>query len=841
MKKILLLRYLLMAILILNLGCSSNDGEIMVDDDNPPQGGNPNNPNNPNNPDPGTYKTVDVDVILPEGMDIDLASTTLSTILVDSPVGSDGSVKVPFNTGSPEIAYLSDEENNVLLLGFVRGSEDEISISTTAEVLYYISMGTIFLPYELKEKFIAEIGSFDGIQEFSGYLEDLVKQDPFFLQKGLYRDKLADQILNTTKLDTVDIGSGKIDVNGADIRSGLQLTDIDYQNITITNTLRRRAHAFVYKTAYKNKEGVETVVDGNISGTDAPLKDVQITPTAAIREVLGVLSDWAAGKGADFAATVSDPITLPLGENESEATYKVRVIGPSSNNLSPDSFTDIEKTKLNTLHLETFIFDWFLPVITDIGGHKKLVKDLSGQKIESIIDFLGPAISSLPSVYEPIKKGEYSVALDEFILSLYNNFNGSNLKEILIELFTILGGNINSDIFMQNTDGIGRGIEKTAKAIEVVDFGLKLVDYSRMIFSNSKELEEWTAKAKETDILLTPQEKNVLLSQFVDFEVLKEPTPNEGAVLQYEWSTSGKYGTIQDNDLHQGTSFQSTRDRVSYIATVAPSELGDGPNIEEIYVSVSIKMGNEITQIGKDTARINVRKFGYQIKPNGITIQGNTALNLHIERTDNQPLVDDEVFESKVIWTTSGRFGQFNGNTNQLTLERAGGYSVRYEALDKIEDGEEDFVATIYRKEKTDPDWHLWDVAEATIKIDNDRKKRIYFANLKAEIAIDEYVAPYYNFSVQNYFTFPQVEDAISYQVTIIDYDFRYLIGSTLSWVKGASTNEPLINEMGEYEVFRSVYVGAQSGTEIDGETKADYLARAKGIKGTIQIVAFLE
>ncbi|WP_299547051.1 hypothetical protein [Seonamhaeicola sp.] len=827
MKKIVSFCYLLITIIILNLGCSSNNGEPDVDD---------------NTPDLSAYKTVKVDVILPEGMNIDLTSTTLSTLLLDAPVNSGGSAEVPFNTESPEIAYLSDANDNILLLGFIRGSKDEISIATTAEVLYYVSLGTMFLPYELKQRFIAEIESFEGTQQLSEQLAGLAKQDPLFLQKGLYRDQLVDNIRNATKMDTVDIRSKRIDVNGADIRSGLQLKDIDFQNITITNTLRRRAHAFVYKTAYKNNEGKETIIDDNISGTDVPMADTKITQTTAIREVLGVLADWAAGKGAEFAETVSDPITLPLQENESEATYKVRVIGPSDENIDEKAFTTVEKEKLYNLHLETFIFDWFLPVITDLGGHKKLVRDLSGQKVENILDFLGPAISSISSVYEPIKKGQYNVALDEFILSLYNNATGSNLEEILIGLFTILGEKLDSDTFMQNTGFIGNGIKKTAKALEIVDFGLKLVDYGRMIFENSKELEEWTAKAKASDILLSPNEKNVLPYQFTDFEVLKEPVPDEGAVLQYQWSTSGKYGTIRDNHLHEGTSFQSIKDKISYIAKVPSRQLSDGPNIEEIYVSVSIKKGSEITQIGKDTARVNVRKFGYKIRPNGITMQGGTNLTLHIDRTDNQPLVDDDVFESKVIWTTSGRFGQFNGNKKQLTLERTGGYSVNYEALDKIHDGEEDFVARIYRKERTDTDWLLWDVARATLKIDNDRKKKIQFIKIKAEIAINKFEDPYYLFSVQNYYRAVPVEGAVSYEAKIIDQvpDFNpTVIGETIRWEPGGPKEPRIVKD--SLDIFRRVFIGRQSGSPIDEAWKDEQLKNAKKVKGTVQVTAFLE
>lgn len=323
------------------------------------------------------------------------------------------------------------------------------------------------------------------------------------------------------------------------------------------------------------------------------------------------------------------------------------------------------------------------------------------------------------------------------------------MEKFLEPIVTLVGAvadeTVTGGYFSQNIEAIAGKTDKFNKFIKYLDNTLKVADYVRVAYSlsSTNEKECWTVKSKKSDIILSPEEQVTVPGKFVDFEVLKEPTPNDGGVLQYEWLTTGKYGIIQDNDIHQGTSFTSTKDKVSYVSNVPESQLSDGDNIDVITVTVFVKKGQEITKIGTAQSIVNVKKFKYEIKPNGVTINGGTSLVLDIVRSDGQRLVDNNVYESKVIWTTSpGSYGKFYGKNNQITLEKKSSYSIDFEAVYKgVPKVAENITALIYRKQKTDSDYILWEEAKATIYIENNPKVKRFVL----PIVVKEFTTPIAN------------------------------------------------------------------------------------------------
>ena len=129
--------------------------------------------------------------------------------------------------------------------------------------------------------------------------------------------------------------------------------------------------------------------------------------------------------------------------------------------------------------------------------------------------------------------------------------------------------------------------------------------------------------------------------------------------------------------------------------------------------------------MGDATATVNVKRFGYSIAPDGVTISGGTTLTLHLDRNDGVPLADNDAYEHKVVWRTTGSYGKFNGALNRVTQERNGNYNIDYDALDEtVRMGTETVTALIYSKQISDSHYALVDEISATINIDNDPKKK---------------------------------------------------------------------------------------------------------------------
>lgn len=115
-----------------------------------------------------------------------------------------------------------------------------------------------------------------------------------------------------------------VQVDANDIRSGIQVFEDGLGQISIKNIYRRRAYAFIYKTKFK-KEGSATYTD--ISPVNL-YKELPVDATSGVTSTVGTVVSWGIGKGLDFAATKNGPVTLDLNDDESEAIYNVRVIGP---------------------------------------------------------------------------------------------------------------------------------------------------------------------------------------------------------------------------------------------------------------------------------------------------------------------------------------------------------------------------------------------------------------------------------------------------------------------------------------------------------------------------------
>lgn len=143
--------------------------------------------------------TKQISIILPANNLVELDGCHVLSLSVESGVDKKGRCVAAFNTGSTAIAYLFDKNNNVVMAGFLTDSTNTLSVSTTADVLIYTSIGKIFQANEIMEKFITGIDDFPGIAQWKTELETLFIQDPLMLQKGLFERSLQNKVAEIIK------------------------------------------------------------------------------------------------------------------------------------------------------------------------------------------------------------------------------------------------------------------------------------------------------------------------------------------------------------------------------------------------------------------------------------------------------------------------------------------------------------------------------------------------------------------------------------------------------------------------------------------------------------------
>lgn len=610
---------------------------------------------------PKGVSSKDITITLPANTPVDLATCEVFSLSLRSAVNKEGKSNLAFNKSNPNIAYVFDKNDNLIVAGFITDSTTTISIGSTAEVLLYYGIGVTFQPYEIMEKFINGFGKVPGVAEWKTELEGMFKNDPLMLQKGLYANALKTKVEAIIKTGVILRRPADITVDANDTRSGLQLAEKGFNQFTITNTSRRRSQAFIYKMNYKNLDGNLHVIHDKISGTMTSISDLKISPTGAIRDFKGVLQDWVAGKGPQFAATTNGPVEIPLEDNEIEANFKVRVVGPGKHVSTP--FTTYETERFKNLALQTVAFDYLIPVLLDAVGHKEMLGDINakldiGKKFGSMEAFLKKTsvlIASIPAAADAMEEGNYGKAFTETMFGIINGKAGSaadELIQILYDNVIIAVKEKGGENLEDRAEAFSKRGQKLLKVLQVIDMGMKAVDYSRMTahILSSNSLEEWDLKAKEVQLNLSPKDFTIgILEQKLLTAQIKTALGTDVPVIEYQWETTGKYGYLWDDRGHKGKAFSSSIKEAFYLCNARESEIESGKEYSDtIKVTAYLKVGQTSSKIGSSLsiARISRDVFSLGWTPN-VNITKITAPDGKVTYNSANPYFTTEFAERK--------------------------------------------------------------------------------------------------------------------------------------------------------------------------------------------------
>lgn len=796
----------------------------------------------PEEPGDNNSEIVKIHVQVPNGSSFNPSGSSLLSLFQYVTVGTDSYAQAPVDTSAATLAYVFDRDNKLVMAGFITDSSRIISPATTAKVLLHWGLKFSFLPVEVTDAYINNIDKIAAAREWVSKFEALFKANPFVVSTGAYQNDLKIAIEKIRDKKTLDVNgknASDVQVDANDIKSGMQVFEDGLSKVSVNNYYRRRAHGFLYKMKYSDLNGNSHTVLTKIAETTKSDKDLAINPRSGITNVMGEVGKYVEENGGLESIVVkSGPLDLAMEENESEVTYKFRIVAPGQ---SVPFLTTDEDEKLLSLQAETFFFDIVIPAIstfTSIKGLAKAPNPDDGFR-EKAISVVKNWWNSLPAVYEQVKAGNYERALKAYLEALYTDAAGS----LLTEACTLAAQYFKAD----EKKLIAGGMAKLGSIMTVFNIILSISDLHAISLdlATSRSVEEWEIKARSSKVSLTPDEQStVVASQKTITAVIKNFSPSPDTHANFEWSTSGKYGYLKDASGHTGASFASNDEKIFYNCNASASALSDGDNWEYIY----IKAYYAGQLIGTDTARINVRKLQYKMMPNNITLTGrqstnNNEVRLYLIRKDNvSDIAPNGQFDFKIVWTTAGKYGKLLARDTEplTTVTTYDDNSAWYACTDdKVKEATETVTARIYIKTKDQVDYHFLDEVTGTVKIDNDEKKKIIQVNLT-----------YLNGCWQegNCYTypvavFPYEEAAIKYKVMF--YNFTGTSGNppegnTYTWNKNAAPPTPYstfpdtkdING-GSYYVCigRTWCSGAPTSCNI-GRT-AEWVANYNGLYGT--------
>lgn len=684
-------------------------------------------------PIPNDLPTTELTIEVLEGTSLNLTGMNVVANTFSFPVDGSNRSKIAFQPGQLQMAFLMDGRDRVILSGFVSDANKKLSVASTAEVLLYFRSGAFILPFEFREKYISEISSVNGINELNEKLETVFKQNPVNFSSGAYLPILDEFLAElTSENDPIDIRARQVNFDPNGVRSGIQVMDNNFQSVILRNTYRRRAHAFIYKSSFKDKDGNETIIKSSFTGGDVADNQQALSSRSALDGFLGTFGTWLGGQGMKYTYEDSPPINIPLAANESEAKYKVRVIGASPGlSWAGKEPTDAEKAKWEDLMIETLFMDMVIPLMSEAFAaagnmateeHAKVI----AAAVKKVVDFT-PFYKEL---YETKDLTKFVTAVMDYFISDKVN---SEFQEVLADLLAENAMKKSSwDVDLNREYRAEMKKARFLKVLQYIDLAIKGADFIKMIgeISLSSPLEIFEVTAKDHDISLSPAEASVTNFASEDLTVITQTTLGDGQAFLYKWSTSGKYGQLRDNLGNVGTEIENGQKTISYKAETSAANLPDNA-IETVSVTAYVKQGENLTKIGEAEATLSVKPARLEIKPNDVTISGKQKVKLYVEWANGDPFyIPDDPFDYKFEWNTPATYGNFEGGISTSTTTVP---YITYQALDTdVEKASETITVQAYIKSKDSDRWIRYDDITGNVNIENDENIKILHVMLNA-------------------------------------------------------------------------------------------------------------
>ena len=846
------------ALVFVLAGCSSSGGDAASDAGASPEdaaagsdaAGRPPGPADagvaPNEP----AQRVAVSVELPAGVDLDVEDTRIWAALSTSDVSADGSSEVPLVAGTRTTAYLLDDDGQVVMAAFVDEDHTRIDARSTAEVVLFWALGTLMQPYQAQEAVRAGLSDLAPFEELVEDLANAMASDRNAMSSDDFGARLAQHV--AAVYDDLPLVVGRaaaLEIDPATERDGLQLSEVDAESFTITNSIRRRAHAFVYKLQSTDRDGATTVVDEEIAGSDTALAEQPIGTTTAIRGFVGVLQDWASGKGMDFAAVTTPPITAPLSESEDEALYAVRAVGPGDPNSRP-TLTTAERERLDRLVLETLAFDLVLPIFLDIAGAADGgFEALGANGLQRFADTLGSVLASVAPANDKLLAYDIPGAFQEFLVALTNDVSGAvfeDLSEVVVEL--VFDRFDERYAFDQRRARFA--LEEANGVLSAMDASMKIIDYARVYNgAQSSQLTEFEVVAKRGDVNLVPRSAVTIPFVAETFRAHVREELAGDAIFEYEWSTSGLHGTLSDSRGGTGVAFTSSSDTVSYTS----NELIEAPATEWIRVEVYrrvLMQPRELVDMAMSTLTLVPNE--QVMRPMEPTVQCRSDVRLHLERSDGEiTIAPNPSWDYRIDWTIAGEHGRLPGNRTSMT--RYDDATMTYGCTDtETLEGVEPISAVAYIKEKDESVWRVLSRAQGEVRINNDPNLEIRHLPLEvfsSEIMRDD---PYINWGTFQGVRIAPPPRALRYNARTYGLtaapEWMY---KTIAWEHGAPVVEPLppelLDDSGVFIDGNYFWVvsstGCQSGTPegCNAEHAAGYESTHRAWGGFAEVIIELE
>jgi hypothetical protein len=577
-------------------------------------------------------QTYTLTVQLPKGLTTALTSLSVVDSLESVTPTAAGRVTIASYTMGPQVVLVLSPKGNPMLMGWLDSTHTAINASTTAQVLAYQALGGYLLESQ------AERNALEADILKSNELSALASVVSAELEKNVDAFATTDSELaaaveafcsatvsNFPKADDITISPGS--------QSGLNVIQLPPFQAQVTNSYRRRTHAFVERVSdVPESDGVQYPV---------AVTDFEVAPVVGVNGgVTGTISDIFqasfGNKPTAYADTTSDPFDIPLTSGAKRSNYQVTIVGPGLGNAGMiPSLSSAQQTSLLQVSVKGYITDALVPFMANFAfGSGFLVGPknplgTNGSEFKTALlnnvenDFLG-FLPSVPGLQDMMMRGDWKGAST---LLFTNAANAASLRVLLgkavEETVAAIDKHVGSDWKPGN---LTTAMNKFNTVVNAAGGLLQIFDsavYSAEL-SNSDAVSKWDVTVIPTKVTLNPASSSIAAAQTASFKATV-PSVENTTGYSYNWSTTGSYGTLTGSGGTKQKSFCASSATVTYTPNddISSKEKSVEDTVTvQVYNGPNCKAKGSTGQLGQatGTVTIDLATLSASVNPSSVTM-----------------------------------------------------------------------------------------------------------------------------------------------------------------------------------------------------------------------------
>ncbi len=664
---------------------------------------------------------------LPAGSSVSLSGLTVATSAGQAPVGASGGFSARQIGSGVALVSVADGAGRPVLCGFLdaglRGTPT-INARSTAVALLFNALQAFTLPRDSWARAIELISSnaatdtlaevaarriaanphaaVDGDTELMTALFAAVDAiNPPALPQAARALRSAPPVGAPTRAASVGVTVARrsepdvapITVEPSDAQSGVRVLQNTAGNgIVVTNRYRRHIAYYVYRTEWQDSSDAwhsitpwELVAPGN--------GDLGYVPAVSgFSGVIGSLLDVATGE-IPYSEVSGPPVLLSVAPTDAKKTrYRVFVVGPSFKGVEleaampADLTSEVVRTELRVAHANacavTFVFEYGLPILLQFVSAENIRGALSLEKKPALAaDIVRLFTQYYPQFGGYVASGNYKSATATLAKAVAEN---SILRKALIKKLIAAG------LFVDAIESIGAAWTSALVApIEIVDRFLATVDLGIVTghLATSDLFVQWAATATRPNIRIQPDPAAV--TSGLDTPLTCYGVAGVSGTKEYQWSTAGAHGHLEDGSGHSGTSFTSSQQIVRYVADAAAKD-GDEDTVS---VKAYLKSGTKLQELGSASSSVFIVDVQRDVFlwPQQLECWQNATMGVSVS-------VEPEYFGTlEYDWTCTNSAGELRNSSGQAApFTTTGKYDAAYHSGSGT--GTDTVSVTVWRK-----------------------------------------------------------------------------------------------------------------------------------------------